>query len=384
MKKTIIKESLVYLVIWTLLLLTPIISMYLRMAGDSSMNFRWDEVFQSWTIFIPFLIIFLIHNFLVAPLLIYKKRRIAYCSITLVMLIAFTLYQCSSRPSEPPPMETIGGNRGPAPFEEPHFNEREHLRPPKPRLGKLPPPELRHDRPPLLMGQHDMIALIILILMFGLNLGIKYYFKSSEDIATMQQLEKKNLEQQLEYLKYQINPHFFMNTLNNIHALVDIDSEEAKHSIVELSRMMRYVLYDGARNKVLLSKEIEFLKHYITLMRLRYTDKVKIDIDIPDDLTDRMVPPMLFITFVENAFKHGVSYKQKSFIEVHISTSNERITFVCRNSKTDEVTNAQGGVGLTNARQRLNLIYGKDYEWHIKDTSDIYEVRLQIPFMDAE
>ncbi len=336
MNKTIVRESLVYLAIWTLLLLAPIISMYLRMVGDSSMTFSWNEVFRSWGIFFPYLIVFLIHNYLVAPLLVYKNRSIIYWTATLCMLVTFTLYQCSSRPTEPPPM----GDRAFPPPEmrdnrPQEWDKRE--RPQEWDKRERPQEWKRHGRPPLVMGQHDMISLIILALMLGMNLGVKFFFKSSEDYAAMQQLEKKNLEQQLEYLKYQINPHFFMNTLNNIHALVDIDAEEAKHSIVELSRLMRYVLHDGAKGKVLLSKDIEFLKHYIALMRLRYTDKVSIDIDIPEDLTDGMVPPMLLITFVENAFKHGVSYKQRSFIEVHISTASEHLTFTCGNSTSARV-----------------------------------------------
>ena len=121
----------------------------------------------------------------------------------------------------------------------------------------------------------------------------------------MRLLEKENLNQQLEYLKYQINPHFFMNTLNNIHALVDIDPEKAKTTIVELSKMMRYLLYEGNNSLIPLHREVEFLRNYITLMKLRYTDKVKIDTDIPVSLPDRRLPPLLLITFVENAFKHG-------------------------------------------------------------------------------
>ena len=228
------------------------------------------------------------------------------------------------------------------------------------------------------------MALIILILMIGMNLGVKFYFKTSKEAKDMQLLEKKNLEQQLEYLKYQINPHFFMNTLNNIHALVDIEPEEAKYSILELSKMMRYVLHDGAKGQVMLKKDIEFLKHYIALMKLRYTDKVKIHFDAPDNLVDKPVPPMLFITFVENAFKHGVSYKKASFIEVGINTTEERVSFTCRNSKAGNKHEGPGGVGLANTRQRLELIYGSDYTLNIDDGEDTYHVNLDIPFLAPE
>ena len=169
--------------------------------------------------------------------------------------------------------------------------------------------ERRHT-PPLFVGEHDVLSIVVLILMFGANLGTKYYFRSRSDQRKLEDLEKQNLEQQLEYLKYQINPHFFMNTLNNIHALVDIDPEKAKSTILELSKMMRFVLYEGNKTVVPLEREISFLQNYITLMKLRYTDKVRIQVDVAQTLPNKDVPPLIFITFVENAFKHGVSYRQ--------------------------------------------------------------------------
>jgi LytS/YehU family sensor histidine kinase len=229
---------------------------------------------------------------------------------------------------------------------------------------------------------HDLTVIVMLVLMLFANLGIKLYFKQRRDQLQLAKLEKQNLEQQLEYLKYQLNPHFLMNTLNNIHALVDIEPEEAKHSIVELSKMMRYVLYEGAKSSVPLQKDIEFLRNYVTLMKLRYTDKVSIRFDVPDDITNKMVPPMLLITFVENAFKHGVSYRNPSFIDIHITTSGDTLAFVCRNSKTDKEPDLEGGVGLKNTRQRLDLIYGNDYRLDIDDGEDTYEVTLELKLHD--
>ena len=432
MKKSEVKENLVYLLIWVLLLLSPVISMWLRMNGDSSMVFSWDEVLRSWRIIAPFLIVFIVHNYLVAPLLIYRKKPVLYWTLALCVVFIFQLYQCNDRPDRHRPDRfALHRHDHPRPFDDmpppepgdsagwaeahdsarwaeahdstavkahhrphgrPHFRHghREGMQPdegmrPRHHLGRRHRDGFRRDymEPPIFIGQRDLIALIILVLMLGMNLGIKLYFKSSKDSKRMQELEKKSLEQQLEYLKYQINPHFFMNTLNNIHALIDIEPEEAKGSIVELSKMMRYVLYEGTKSQVLLSKDLEFIKHYIQLMRLRYTDKVRIDIQIADSLTDKMVPPMLFITFVENAFKHGVTYKQPSFIEVSLKTTEERVCFCCRNSKASN-EHHQGGVGLTNTRQRLDIIYGDDYSLLIDDNDITYEVTLDIPFLTTQ
>jgi len=234
-------------------------------------------------------------------------------------------------------------------------------------------------RPPLIFGQHDLIAMIVLLLMLGMNIALKLYFRQRGDHKRMEELEKQNLEQQLEYLKYQINPHFFMNTLNNIHALVDIDPEKAKATILELSKMMRFVLYEGNKKGVPLDREIAFLQNYITLMKLRYTDKVKINVNTPSALPNKEVPPLMFITFVENAFKHGVSYRQESFIDIEIIITNDStLKFTCKNSKIPKEEDKHGGVGLTNVRQRLELIYGNNYTLNIQDESNSYTVNLTI------
>jgi len=215
--------------------------------------------------------------------------------------------------------------------------------------------------------------------MMGMNLGIKLYFRQREDQKRMGELEKQNLEQQLEYLKYQINPHFFMNTLNNIHALVDIDPEMAKQTILELSKMMRFVLYEGNKAGVPLDRDISFLQNYITLMKLRYTDKVRINVTTPENLPNKEVPPLLFITFVENAFKHGVSYRQESYIDIGIDVSDGRLQFTCTNSRIPKEDDKHGGVGLRNVKQRLDLIYGENYTLDIEDKPDMYKVNLTIP-----
>ena len=231
----------------------------------------------------------------------------------------------------------------------------------------------------MLLSQHDIVAIVILILMFGANLGIKGYFKSRKDQKKLVELEKQNLEQQLEYLKYQINPHFFMNTLNNIHALVDIDPEKAKDTILELSKMMRFVLYEGDKHGVPLTREFDFIRNYITLMRLRYTDKVKIVVDLPSEAPDRQLPPLMLITFIENAFKHGISYQHESFIHVKVGIEGTKLRFQCRNSKADKPNQEKGGVGLANVKQRLQLLYDNNFTLTIQDEADIYNVELLIP-----
>ena len=372
------KENLVYLGLWFIMFLTPVLTQYSR-SHNSGIDFNWAEVFNIWKVYAAYLVVFLIHNFLLAPILINKHKKVKYFVTTLCLIVVFIIYHYTQRPDlrrppGPPPgyrME-IRNNEGRPPFDE--WGEGPAPMMP-PRDGKPNNEEL----PPLFFGQMDLVGAIVVILLIGMNLGIKLYFHSEKRSKEMEKLEKQNLEQQLEYLKFQINPHFFMNTLNNIHALVDIEPEKAKSTILELSKLMRYVLYEGAKQTVPLSRDIEFLNNYIRLMRLRYSDKVKIDIDVPSVIPDTAIPPMLFITFVENAFKHGVSYQKESFIDIKINIDEQHINFTCRNNKHPESTAEQGGVGLANVKQRLALIYRENYTLNINDGEQEYYVDLTIP-----
>ena len=381
------QENLVYLVVWGLLFATPLLSLYVRTISDSEATFNWTEVFIVWRRFAIFLVLFLIHNFLLAPLLVHQRKRVIYVSIVAIVIAAFMIFQCNSRPDFKGPMEHKPmGHKPPMEqtdrHQQPYFNK-----PPRAMDGERPPfdgpfPQMRQrNAPPPIVGERDILAIIVLILMFGANLGIKSFFRSRDDRKRLEKLERENLEQQLEYLRYQINPHFFMNTLNNIHALVDINPEQAKDTILELSKMMRFVLYEGNKQGVPLSRELDFIRHYVTLMQLRYTNKVKITLDLPQETSDRQIPPLILITFIENAFKHGISYQHESFIEVKVSEHDGAMHFSCRISKGEKPNEEKGGVGLANIRKRLNLLYGRDYALRIKNDADTYSVELTLPFI---
>lgn len=397
-------ENIIYAVLWGMLFTAPIISSYVRAATDSSLVFQWDEVLMAWRVFAVYLLLFLVHNFLLAPLLVFRHRLWLYVTLTVSLLAVFALYKCSTRPDDRhrpqdirlrserplhhgfderadqwhrPPADFRGGVEPPADF-------RGGEKPPVERAGGENGP---HDRPPLMFGEHDIVAVVMLLLLFGANLGLKLYFRTRREAEKLVQLEKESLEQQLEYLKYQLNPHFLMNTLNNIHALIDIDSAQAQEAVIRLSKILRYVLYDSNKPLVPLSQETEFMTNYIELMRMRYTASLTITTDEPET-AGVTVAPLLFISFVENAFKHGVSYQQKSFIYIsgkryQPADGSERLLWTCRNSKHDRSAAAevprQGGVGMANVRRRLELIYGNDYTLNVSDADGTYSVALDIP-----
>ena len=376
------QENLIYLVVWGLLFVAPLLSLYVRTVSNADIELNWNEVGIVWKHFAAYLLLFVIHNFLLAPMLVHGHKRAAYVTTVVAILTAFTIYQCSSRPDEIGPRPRIEHNRHhEPPHDEPPF-EFDEERPPLPdEKAEHRPPRRIHkaDAPPPIVGERDILAIMVALLMFGANLGIKFYFRSRSDRKRLAILERENLEQQLEYLRYQINPHFFMNTLNNIHALVDIDPEQAKDTILELSKMMRFVLYEGNKQSVALSREFDFIRHYVALMQLRYTEKVKITLNLPQESPDRQIPPLILITFIENAFKHGISYQHDSFIEVTVTVDDDKLCFLCRNSKADRPNEEKGGVGLDNVRKRLKLLYDNNYSLKIHDTSDVYQVELSLP-----
>lgn len=357
-------EALIYAFCWMMIFVIPFVMMYLRTRNNTDEPFQWDELIRVWIGEASFLAIFIIHSCFLAPLIIYKNRRKLYFGLVTIIVVAFGIYQFNVRPPRPHHF---------------HKNHTEMVDDSQPR--PLPPPRPHHR--PFFVDQVDFVSVIILVLMFGMNLSVKLLFKQNENEKKLQRLMNENLNQQLEYLKFQINPHFFMNTLNNIHALVDIDPEEAKESIIELSKLMRYVLYDGNRPMTSLRKECNFIDNYIELMRLRYSDKVDIRTDRDEILPDALIAPLITITYVENAFKHGVSYQHRSFIHITTHVDDGRLLFTCENSKHKESTEEHGGVGLANTRKRLDLIYGNDYTLDINDREDTYFVRLDIPLRFA-
>ena len=350
------KEWMMYFGFWIVMLFAPVFAIYMHVQNNDELTFQWRDIWPIWTSFTVYLVLFVVHNIWVAPLLVHKNRTRHYVAWAFALVLAFAGIQQTSRcifDRHRQRIEKMAGK---------HHNQMR-----------------RHDPPLVAIGERDVIAYAFLVLLFGMNLGIKYYFKNEDDQLVMAKLEKKTVEQQLEYLKYQINPHFLMNTLNNIHTLIDIDQERAKETVIELSKMMRFVLYEGNKTLVSLRDEVAFLNNYIRLMRLRFTDDLEVSTIIPDNLPGKMIPPLLLITFVENAFKHGVSYRHKSFISISLHIDEHDMIFCCKNSRHSDESQSKGGVGLRNVQQRLNLLYGETYDLAIDSEQNTYSVRLRLP-----
>ena len=215
-----------------------------------------------------------------------------------------------------------------------------------------------------------MLTITITALVMGISTAITGIQKWQKDNQERKELEKDKATSELSFLKAQIHPHFFFNTLNNIYVLTAVDPKLAGEAIHQLSKMMRYLLYDTQQGDNMLSQEIAFVKNYISLMKLRLTDVVKINIDIPANLQDMPLAPMIFLPFVENAFKHGVSATQQSYINIAISQKDKVLDLTVNNSimKDNAVSlEINRGIGLVNTRRRLDLLYPGRYKL---DTSE--------------
>lgn len=200
--------------------------------------------------------------------------------------------------------------------------------------------------------------------------------------AVQKDLENKNLQSELSFLKSQINPHFLFNTLNSLYALTLKKSDKAPELVLQLSDMMRYMLYKSNEKEVPLIQEIKYIQNYLALERTRYGDKARIEFDyVGEPASAYKIAPLLFITFLENSFKHGLSQSiEHGFVECLIYAEDDWIDFTIQNSKTQERDERyfQGGIGLVNVRRRLELIYPKHYELDISETEDTYVVNLRV------
>jgi LytS/YehU family sensor histidine kinase len=200
--------------------------------------------------------------------------------------------------------------------------------------------------------------------------------------ARKKEVENERLTAELNFLKAQINPHFLFNTLNNLYYLAFTQSPNTTEVIAKLSQMMRYMIYDSNYPQVPLSKEIEYMQNYISLERLRLNNTIPIQFEIHGNPEEVRIAPLIFITFLENAFKHGVSNNSpKAWVNVSIRLQGKECIYQVDNSKipfANTETGEKTGIGLQNVKRRLELSYPGKYQLYVDDQPDRYSVRLNL------
>jgi len=226
-----------------------------------------------------------------------------------------------------------------------------------------------------------ILTLIITAFVVGISTAITGIQKWQKDNQERKELEKDKITSELSFLKAQIHPHFFFNTLNNIYVLTEVEPKLAGEAIYQLSKMMRYLLYDTQQGDTMLSQEIAFIKNYISLMKLRLTDVVKIHFDEPASLQDIPLAPMIFLPFVENAFKHGISATQQSYINITIFQKDKVLDLTVNNSVMKDIgvrLDTNSGIGLVNTRRRLDLLYPGKYKLDISEPNAANEYNVHL------
>lgn len=344
-------ETFVYVCMWFGAIGIYLLNMMRTSAQLSEPLFHIGMIGRVVSTLLPFFLLFLVNNYLLIPRYLLRSRVKTYFLVVVLALVALWIWQYYS---------FIGETR-----HHPH---------------PVPRPEIKPLLPlPLFM---DFLYALLVI---GANMAVALMFQRFDDKLERESLMKSNAENRLAYLKAQINPHFYMNMLNNIHGMIEIDPERAQAMVIDMSNLMRYTLYDSSKPQIPLSDEVAFLRNYLRLMRQRFPEnRVKIRAEFPSDAEMRGVnlPPLLFLVFIENAFKHGVSYREPSFVDVGMELSAGVLNFRCINSNHASDDSGREGIGLHNISQRLNLLYGERAQLNISSADGKYSVVLKIPVDD--
>jgi len=256
-------------------------------------------------------------------------------------------------------------------------------------FGPLPHQDLRMEDPRFKpsnrvifihqSGNIDMVGLFIFIVVMGLSVAVSTVQKwqLTEQVVVKAKAEKANAE--LSFLKAQINPHFLFNTLNNIYALSVTNSEHTSESIMKLSNIMRYVTDDVTENFVSLQSEVDCIHDYIDLQKLRLGNKTQLDFTSTGDFSHKKIAPLVLMTFIENVFKYGISNHKTSAIIIKVTAKGDKLRLFCQNTIFDkDKLSTRKGIGITNTKQRLELIYPNRHKLDVKAKDNLFTVSLEI------
>ncbi|MDR2949307.1 MAG: histidine kinase [Prevotella sp.] len=239
--------------------------------------------------------------------------------------------------------------------------------------------------PPFMRFLIDYMSIIFVI---GLSVAIKMTIRWYRDSINFEKVKSVQLEADLRNLRSQLNPHFLFNTLNNIYSLIAIDQDRAQNAVHRLSNLLRYVMYDNDQKFVPMDKELEFTKNYIDLMKLRLSSSVKINITIDDAGSKDLIASLMFITLIENAFKHGINNGENSFIDITILVDpGKGVLCTVENSLVEKEENMEArnsGIGLANLSKRLELLYLDKYEFTVEKRTNSFFTLLRIDFNKNE
>ncbi|MFI3295589.1 MAG: histidine kinase [Rikenellaceae bacterium] len=385
-------ESIAIILLWTFVVLSPLLFI-------EDLDRNLSSAYVMWAECIIVGVVFFVNRFLLMPRWFFTRRYSRYILSLVLLFVLLTLFvvyfdgvklillifgdeqldsfssvlgeSSQSQSLGRIPMPDVPMGRAPLP------NMPSGWGAPPLNVGRSSAPPIVSIIPP--MYTLMVVSIIVIALDMGLNIAAKWVISEQKQA----EINRERITAQLSNLQNQVSPHFFMNTLNNIHALVDIDSQRAKKTIIELSGLMDYLLYESSSEKLVsLRREINFLDSYINLMRLRYPRYVRIDFCYGYDVPLVKIPPLLFLNYIENSFKYGIDYDRDSFIRIDFRFDDESIVMCSENTNHSKIVNSsRHGLGLKNSRKRLDLLYGNRYNLTISSGEDIYSVTLKIPIL---
>jgi hypothetical protein len=335
----------VHLLLWGVIFILPYFFM------DSERVFTWRPFLRSIPEMLGFILVFYLNYFFLIDKFLYRGKTKSFIiyNVLLILGVAFMM----------------------------HYG-RELLEQLMPHLR----PRWRGKHNPFFPLLFIVRNSTSLFLVMGLSVALKMTVRWFEVDNERKELAKAKSEAELQNLKNQINPHFLLNTLNNIYALIEFNPPKAQQAVVDLSKMLRHLLYDNNQTYVPLRQEAEFMRNYIELMRIRLADNVKLTTHFSYSKTgNTLISPLIFISLIENAFKHGISGDKPSFIDISLKEHPDgKIEFTSNNSyfpKTEQ-DKSGSGIGLDLVRRRLELLYPDSYLWHTTIEGDIYSTVLVI------
>lgn len=318
-----------------------------------------------WMFIVFYVALFYFNLFFLLPRFYYRNKAAAYSVISLVFLAAV---YCVS------------------PFENFVFQPTRHFRQPlsiQSRSSQNPPPPPRNRQPD--QPQHspgppvDIISLMLWGLVWATGMFVAASDRWQKAQQTILHSKAEQARAELAFLKAQINPHFLFNTLSNLYTLAILKSDETASGILKLSDLMRYIVEDSSHELVSLTSEINFIRNYIALQQIRLSEFTAVKLSIGESPPGASIAPMILITFVENAFKYGVSTNRNVTIEIAMKWEGYRLRFFCYNQKAGQNALHQStGVGIANTRARLAHLYPGRHELRISENQDVFEVALTI------
>ncbi len=351
-----------HIIIWTIVLVVPIY--FISREGTFDYKPYFNYIFRIGI----FIVLFYANYLYLIDKFLFTKRFVLYISINIILVALLALLQ-----------NWVSGM----------------LMPPMPEMQ----PGIRTDMQgrPMRMdgrrpaGPHFMkyiIDYMSIIFVIGLSVAIKTTTRWYRDSINFEKVKSVQLEADLRNLRSQLNPHFLFNTLNNIYSLIAIDQDRAQNAVHRLSNLLRYVMYDNDQKFVPMDKELEFTKNYIDLMKLRLSSSVKINITIDDAGSKDLIASLMFITLIENAFKHGINNGENSFIDITILVDpGKGVLCTVENSLVEKEENMEArnsGIGLANLSKRLELLYPDKYEFTVEKRTNSFFTLLRIDFNKNE